>query len=978
MTACRHPAPWMTLAVLLAAPPAHALPGDLDATFGSGGIVTTPVGAGDDQALGVLLLPGGGAMVAGWTHNGTDRDIALAAYDAAGLLVPTFGSGGVVTTPVGTGDDVAEAIAAGRDGRPVVAGWTVTGTTTEILLVRYDGAAPDPTFGTGGIVRTPVPGGGQAFALVANGNKLVVAGRAGDDLLVARYDANGSLDPSFGTGGIVITPVGGPAAAMSVTASGDVFIAGWVRQAADADLVLAHYHGDGDLDLGFDGDGIVVTSLGTGDDVAEAIVRDGNRTYVAGWSQGAGGTEIVLARYRSSGALHSSFGTGGVVRRAVGTDARALALAVERNGRLLAAGWTSTGGTRSVALLRHLDDGSLDASFGSGGVVTTPIGVDAAAEDVAILDDGRSLVAGHTSGGSTEDLMLARYRGTPRCGNGLLETDVGETCDDGNARTGDCCSPSCHLDPPGFACARDANPCTDDQCDGAGACLHPPAAAACDTHLCYRGHSIVPVSEAPVVLASALGDTTGSVRRPRALCLPGGVDGGAVDDATLSQEAYRARLTDRRLPVDARVTDRFGTLHLRMRAGQRLLLPTHIGLGGPPSGPPSPGAANAFRCYRVGRAPGAPGLPDGLQATIADAFTTRRYELRRPKRLCVPVDVNGSEIALPAAYLLCYRVRLAAGEPRHPGVEGVDTANLLGTGRLSTREVSELCVPTLAELCDTLPACIQLGGQSADCTYDPIFVAPTHPLCQGPKVLVDATHANFHVIVDPDGLTGRYWGFARLLSRDGYIVEQSDVPVATLLPRTDADVLVIANPTTDLTGGPEAVPAEEVPVIVDWVRDGGALFLAIDHDPYERVGLLLAALGVERLPVGTVERYTFTASSGDLNVASTVVIGPGPDTAVDEVTTFTGTAFRIASNPPVEATFEEVLIFPPGFTGDSAGEVVDLGLGGYVQGLAIRFGAGRVYVAGEAGGLTAQTTFGVQFAPDNERFVRNILWWLTE
>jgi hypothetical protein len=412
-----------------------------------------------------------------------------------------------------------------------------------------------------------------------------------------------------------------------------------------------------------------------------------------------------------------------------------------------------------------------------------------------------------------------------------------------------------------------------------------------------------------------------------------------------------------------------------MFGGDRLLLPTRVGSDLPPLGPPLPGAANAFQCYDVARVPRTTGPPPGLQATVTDAVATRRYELRAPERLCVPTDANGSQIPLFAEYLLCYRLRPAAGEPRSLDAGTAYTANALGAGHLHAHEARELCVPAATEPCDTLPPCVPLAGQSADCSYDPLVVNPTHPLCQGPNILVDATHANFHT-VETNGVAGRYWGFARLLSHDGYVVEQSETPIEALLPRTRADVLAIANPTTDLTGGTEAVPAEEVPVIADWVRNGGALLLVIDHDPFERVGLLLAAFGLEHLPAGIVAMYTFTAASGDLVASSAVAIGPAPDTAVDEVTTFTGTAFRVAADPPPEAQFEPVLTFPPGFTGTSAGEVVDLG--GYLQGVAIRFGAGRVYVSGEAGGLTAQNTFGMQFTPDNERFLRNILWWLTQ
>jgi hypothetical protein len=173
--------------------------------------------------------------------------------------------------------------------------------------------------------------------------------------------------------------------------------------------------------------------------------------------------------------------------------------------------------------------------------------------------------------------------------------------------------------------------------------------------------------------------------------------------------------------------------------------------------------------------------------------------------LCVPAEANGATKPLPAAYLLCYGLRRAAGEPGDdPLAEPVYTASALDSGRFDTARATELCVPSVALPCDTLPPCVPLGGQSADCTYTPVVLDPLHLLCQGPTVLIDATHANFHTL-ETDGVAGRYWGFARLLSQDGYVVMQSERPVKSLLPHTDADVLVIANP--DLPGV-EAVPEE--------------------------------------------------------------------------------------------------------------------------------------------------------------------------
>jgi uncharacterized delta-60 repeat protein len=203
-------------ALLFGAPATYAAGGDPDPNFGTGGNVTTPVGADDDRALAAVQFGPGIVLAAGWTFNGTDRDVALAAYDeVTGALL------GIGATPVGTGDDVAEAIILDPDGRPVIAGWTENGGTIDILLIRYDSGVPDPAFGTGGIVQTAVPGGAKALALMLHdGDGIVVTGQAGDDIFVARYGLNGQPDPGFGSGGITITPAGGPAAANAIAPSG--------------------------------------------------------------------------------------------------------------------------------------------------------------------------------------------------------------------------------------------------------------------------------------------------------------------------------------------------------------------------------------------------------------------------------------------------------------------------------------------------------------------------------------------------------------------------------------------------------------------------------------------------------------------------------------------------------------------------------------------------------------------------------------
>jgi hypothetical protein len=234
-------------------------------------------------------------------------------------------------------------------------------------------------------------------------------------------------------------------------------------------------------------------------------------------------------------------------------------------------------------------------------------------------------------------------------------------------------------------------------------------------------------------------------------------------------------------------------------------------------------------------------------------------------------------------------------------------------------------------------------------------------------VLLDVAHDNFHRIARADGLAGRYFGFAKLLLSDGYDVQETSEASTTVVARPDLDVYVIANPQTNPLGN--ALPAPEVRAILEWVRAGGAFLLVIDHPPFERVAPLLAALGLARSGLA-MPRHVFTRASGTLNGAAAVANGPGPATAVDSVETFTGTGLSLAASPPPDVQIEPVLTFPPE-------------LGGLLQAVAIRLGAGRVFVQGEAAALSAQLQgdgdpMGMNAHPENERYLRNVLGWLTQ
>jgi hypothetical protein len=196
-----------------------------------------------------------------------------------------------------------------------------------------------------------------------------------------------------------------------------------------------------------------------------------------------------------------------------------------------------------------------------------------------------------------------------------------------------------------------------------------------------------------VTLADQFESGSFRVKKPKALCPPANKNAEGLRDAVTHLESYLIAGTTASAPeTGVVVRDQFGTLTVDTIKPDRLLVPTGKALGGPATAPTSD--LDHFKCYRVRLTPGSARFPRGIQASVVDQFEDRLYNVRRPTRLCTPVDKDGGGITDPDGHLMCYRVTPASGEPSHTPVTGqIHTANQFGAGRLNTIREDELCVP---------------------------------------------------------------------------------------------------------------------------------------------------------------------------------------------------------------------------------------------------------------------------------------------
>jgi uncharacterized delta-60 repeat protein len=174
------------------------------------------------------------------------------------------------------------------------------------------------------------------------------------------------------------SPASGTAQGVAVQADGRIVAAGGIFNGGNQQFALARYNSNGSPDTSFGGTGLVTTSFGgTHDGALSVAVQADGKIVAAGSTQTAhSGEQFALARYSSNGSLDPSFGTGGRVTTTFGGDGRldrAQSVAVQADGRIVAAGFTQTDSGKKFALARYNSNGSLDTSFGPG-VVTTSFG----------------------------------------------------------------------------------------------------------------------------------------------------------------------------------------------------------------------------------------------------------------------------------------------------------------------------------------------------------------------------------------------------------------------------------------------------------------------------------------------------------------------------------------------------------------------------------------------------------------------------
>jgi uncharacterized delta-60 repeat protein len=358
--------------------------GSLDRNFNNQSgyaLITTPAsGPGTREVTSVTVQSDGKILVLGNYEGETDAGIFISRFNSDGSRDTIFGNNGQVVLSVFNGGGLGQDILVLSDGKILVAGATanIISQTIKPAIFKFNtNGSHDTSFGSNGIATTSFSSSNDiALALdVQADGKIIIAGASNFDLggtngsiAIARFNSNGVIDNTFGSGGKVTTNVGtfiDTAADVKIQADGKIVIGGVTCTDGNCDGglgLLFRYNSNGSLDTSFDGDGKIIlqstppgmaTAIG-----AIALQSDGKIVASGVTTTAATQSDTLIARFNSDGSFDTGFGTNGIATSDIGgTDQLAFDVALQSDGKILAVGSNQVGSRADFAVWRFLGDG---------------------------------------------------------------------------------------------------------------------------------------------------------------------------------------------------------------------------------------------------------------------------------------------------------------------------------------------------------------------------------------------------------------------------------------------------------------------------------------------------------------------------------------------------------------------------------------------------------------------------------------------
>jgi len=368
--------PWMTPVIKTGSP---------DISFNSpyGFVLFNNAANSKDRGVEVAIQKDGKIIALGYSNNSINEDVLLARYNTDGSLDTGFGNGGFILYD-GGGNDRGLGLVLQNNGKIISTGYTYAGNQRDVLLLRYNAnGTPDSTFGTGGVVTYSSPGPGTdigfGVATLTDGGIIVVGETSNSthqDVLVLCYNSTGSPDYNFGTKGVFMYGGTGMDRGFATTIQQDkkIIVVGSSVIKNKDDVLVFRLNPDGTMDGTF-GPGGAVTYSGSGDnsDYGNCVsLQSDGKIVVSGAVSDGRAFNVFLLRYNQNGTSDTTFGKNGVSVYGDTNDRNDYGYAhvIQRDGKIVITGFTRNDTSDDVLLLRLEPAGQPDKTFGTGGMVT--------------------------------------------------------------------------------------------------------------------------------------------------------------------------------------------------------------------------------------------------------------------------------------------------------------------------------------------------------------------------------------------------------------------------------------------------------------------------------------------------------------------------------------------------------------------------------------------------------------------------------
>lgn len=428
---------YLSLLCLAAVTVTNAQSGTLDPSFGSDGVVTTPIHSNYNFADATMVQADGKIVVAGNAGTPSTYQMAVARYNQDGSLDTSFGDNGTLRFPVGAVKSFITDLAQQPDGKIILGGRTWNNESGDFAFVRLniDGSFDD-SFGTNGIARleTPETEASEAITLLDDG-KMLMVGYKDDNFTVAKVNSDGSLDTSFGTNGWAIVSyedISSYGDDIAIQNDGKIVISGFALNMDNRfQVAAARLNADGSIDTSFGTEGKIIFNVGEWNDFSQGVALQSDGKILIGGHKWISNIQqkhdLFVARLNTDGSIDTSYGINGVATaRLVDGANYSTSMVLQNDDKPILAGYTVYQEQYDMAMVRFDINGSLDSTFNGDGMVNFDYdGREDYGNAIALQADNKIILAGYSYGGGGSEFEIARFLNDETAGvNDNLKNEI--------------------------------------------------------------------------------------------------------------------------------------------------------------------------------------------------------------------------------------------------------------------------------------------------------------------------------------------------------------------------------------------------------------------------------------------------------------------------------------------------------------------------------------------------------------------------